>query len=229
MKRYLTLVLILATLSSYSQQGKVIIRFCPLALVDNISFPTIQGGVEYGLVKKLSWYNEFGIKYRSSAFEGADTSHVKSSGFKVKTEFRYYFTKNSEDQDSRNPVGYLGLNLFYVKDWHNTNVGYYKNNDTALYRIDNLGVRKNIYGLNAIAGIQLHFPKIEHFLFEAYAGIGIRFSNVDNVNQEYDPDKDEMLHPVDVSIQAVKNSIDTDQGFHTNFNLTCGFRLCYRF
>jgi hypothetical protein len=191
-----------------------------------MKFLSLQFKEEY---KKLAWYNEIGVKYRSSAYEGADTSHVKSSGLKIKTEFRYYFTKNSEDEDSRNPVGYLGLNLFYVKDWHNTEVGYYKNEDTSQYRIDNLGVRKNIYGLNVVAGIQLRFPKIEHFLFEGYAGIGIRFSNVNNVNQEYDPDKDEMLHPVDFTFQALKNSIDTDQGFHTYFNLTGGIRLCYRF
>jgi hypothetical protein len=51
MKRLLTLVLVLASFNASSQQGKVTLRFCPLALADEISFPTIQGGVqETGLV-----------------------------------------------------------------------------------------------------------------------------------------------------------------------------------
>jgi hypothetical protein len=59
----------LLPLTVFSQPGTVTLRFSPLALVDNISFPTIQGGIEYGLTKKFASYNEFGIKYRSSAYE----------------------------------------------------------------------------------------------------------------------------------------------------------------
>jgi hypothetical protein len=233
MKKSLIIIFIFISLAAFSQSGKITLKFCPLALIDGFSFPAIQGGLEYQLTKRLSLYNEVGIKYRNSYFfEGADTSWVKSSGLKLKTECRYYFNKKSDDKDadfSKKAGRYLGVNLFYMKDWHNTEVYYYKNEDTSLYRTDNIGVKKNIFGLNILAGIQSHFPDVKNILFDVYAGFGIRFSNIDNVHQEYDPDKDEMLHPVDVSVSVVKKLIDTDQGFHTNFNLTCGFRVCYRF
>jgi len=112
MKRLPILFFYLLSLTAFSQQGKVSLSFCPLTLTGEISFPTIQGGVELGLSKKLAWYNELGVKYRSSNFEGADTSHVKSSGLKIKTEFRYYFTRKSDfdySKVSKNPEGYLGL------------------------------------------------------------------------------------------------------------------------
>jgi hypothetical protein len=229
MKRLPIIILFLASFNAFSQPGTVTLRFCPLALVDDISFPTIQGGVEYGLSKKLAWYNEVGIKYKSSYYEGADTSYVKSSGFKIKTELRYYYKRKTENENSKKSKTqlYFGVNLFYVKDWHDTEVPNYKNKDTSLYRIDNLGVKKNIFGLNILSGIQL--PIFKNLLFDTYAGFGIRFSYIDNVNQEYNPDKDEMLHSVDFTVIAAKNSIETDQGFHTKLNLTCGFRLCYRF
>ena len=35
-----------------------------LSLFDEPSFPTIQGGIEFSLSKKISWYNEAGVKYR---------------------------------------------------------------------------------------------------------------------------------------------------------------------
>jgi hypothetical protein len=57
LKFLFTLSLFLLSLTAFSQPGRVTIRICPLALTDEISFPTIQGGVELGLSKKLAWYN----------------------------------------------------------------------------------------------------------------------------------------------------------------------------
>ena len=230
--RFISLFFLLLPYTTFSQSGKVIVKFCPLGLTDEVSFPTIQGGLEFGLTKRIAWYNEAGIKYRNSYYENTDTSIVKSSGFKLKTEFRYYFKKISDDQDSyisKSAERYLGANIFYIKDRHNIGVAYYENKDTALYRFDYIGVNKRVYGLNLLAGMQLHFPRIKRLLFDVYAGFGIRLKYINNIDQELDTNKDEVKGTVDVTVIGMKNSFEVEQGLTPYFNLTGGFRLCYRF
>jgi hypothetical protein len=59
---FISLFFLLLPYTIFSQSGKVIAKFCPLGLADEVSFPTIQGGLEIGLTKRIAWYNELNIE-----------------------------------------------------------------------------------------------------------------------------------------------------------------------
>jgi hypothetical protein len=97
------------SMSAFSQKHKPEIKLCPLGLVDEFSYPTVQAGIDFYLTKELSWYNEIGIKYRNGYYETADTSFIGFGGFKIKTELRYY----------------IALNGFFNRHTQNTETAYY--------------------------------------------------------------------------------------------------------
>ena len=84
MKTVFSFLFFAFSVSAFSQKQKPEIKFCPLCLVDEFSFPTVQGGIEFYLTEKLSWYNKIGIKYRKGYYETADTNFIGSRGFKIK-------------------------------------------------------------------------------------------------------------------------------------------------
>lgn len=109
------------SMSAFSQKHKPEIKLCPLCLVDEFSYPTVQAGIHFYLTKELSWYNEIGIKYRNGYYETADTSFIGFGGFKIKTELRYYIATN----DERSKNTYIALNGFFNRHTHNTETAYY--------------------------------------------------------------------------------------------------------
>ena len=127
-------IICLLVFAIHCQSQNVSLKFSFLSLVDEASFPTIQSGIEIKLSKKISWYNEVGIKYRKSYFEMADTNFTNSRGFKIKTEIRYYLTPNDEI--------YIGCNGFYTKDFHNTKAFYYYSNDSSMLLVDDFAAEK---------------------------------------------------------------------------------------
>ncbi|MGN6539353.1 MAG: hypothetical protein ACTHKY_00960 [Ginsengibacter sp.] len=97
------------SMSAFSQKHKPEIKLCPLCLVDEFSYPTVQAGIDFYLTKELSCYNEIGIKYRNGYYETADTSFIGFGGFKIKTELRYY----------------IALNRLFSRHTQNTETAYY--------------------------------------------------------------------------------------------------------
>lgn len=214
--------------NGYSQNEKIIFKFSPLALIDDVTFPTIQGGIEYRFKDRFSWYNEIGIKYRTGYYENTDTSFINSSGFKLKSEIRYYAIENSESESAIGKLNglYVGGNIFFNRDYHNSAIGYYFRNDSSAIVVDNFAVKKNILGANLILGIQQ--PIKGNFLLDVYAGAGFRIRFIDNLNREYVSERDELDAPIDVTIQGIRNSIDLRTGVTGTVNFTWGFRLCYK-
>lgn len=207
----------------HSQQQNVLIKLCPVALIDEVSFPTIQAGIEFKISKKLSWYNEFGIKYRKSYYEKSDTNFVTSNGFKAKTEIRYYLKNNNET----NLEGkYFAVNAFLTKDTHNTEIGYFYNGNTSLLKTDAFGVKKTVFGLNFIYGYQELLTK--KISVDIYTGLGIRFRNINTVNKEFNQNRDSFDGPIDINIGAIRQEIDANAGFNVRPNFTFGFRVCYK-
>ena len=188
-----------------------------LSLVDEPGFPTIQGGLEFSLSKKISWYNEAGVKYRKSYYEMADTSFVASRGFKLKSEIRYYL-KSSYDV-------YIGANGFYTKDFHNTEAGYFYAGDSSDYRVDNFSVRKIVKGLNIIAGKS--YKVGGRCNIEIYAGVGIRFVAVENDNIEIDHTKDILRRSPDLNIPDNRVWVDVQGEKMTLPNFSLGVRLSF--
>jgi hypothetical protein len=217
------------SLSFKSQNKNFVFKFCPLALIDDFSFPTIQGGLEIRLSKRITWYNEVGIKYRQSSFEVSDTSFLKSYGFKVKTEIRYYLPHIFGLENTNNSMSgyYIGGNIFYNRDCHNTKIDYYLKKDSTNLLVDNFAVKKDIFGANFVVGLQE--PIWNNLLLDVYTGFGIRLRNISNNHREYDPEKDFTIGPIEFNYRAMRNDLDMLEGFSSTFNYTLGFRLCYRF
>jgi hypothetical protein len=188
-----------------------------LSLVDEPSFPTIQGGIEFSLGKKISWYNEAGVKYRKSYYDMADTSFVDPRGFKLKSEVRYYL-KNRHNV-------YIGANGFYTKDFHNTEAGYFYTGDRSDYREDNFSVRKIVKGLNVIAGKS--YKTWGRSNIEIYGGVGIRFVSVENDNIEIDHTKDVLRRSPDLNIPDNRIWVDVQGEKMVLPNFSLGVRLSF--
>lgn len=208
----------LLSLSSPSQ--KISIKFPFLSLIDEASFPTIQSGIEFRLAGKISSYNEAGIKYRKSYYEMADTGFVRSRGFKVKSEIRYYLHKHRHDV-------YIGANGFYTKDFHNTAAGYYYNGDSSNYIIDNFSAKKIVRGVNIIAGKSGRAWR--GFTIDVYAGVGIRFIFIESKSKEVDLTRDILRRSPDYNIPDNRIWMDVTGGNFVLPNFSLGIRLCYSF
>ena len=213
MRIIIGLCTLLLTVNCASQHTSLKISL--LSLVDDPSFPTIQCGIEFPLGKKLSWYNEAGIKYRKSYYETADTAFVRSRGFKLRSEIRYYLTASHDL--------YLAINGFYTNDDHNAETGYYYGGDSLDYRTDNFSARKIVKGFNVIAGKS--YKACGRFNFEVYAGLGSRFVSPTSDNIEIDHTKDILRRRPDLNIPDNRILVDVQGKDLVLPNFSFGIRL----
>ena len=224
LKGFFILTFLSSCLSLYSQTDKVSIKFSPLPLIDDIGFPTIQGGFEVKLSKRISWYNEVGIKYRECMSEISDTNFIASRGYKLRSELRYYLSKNKKE--SLEGL-YLALNYSFSQNYHNPEISYYPNKDSSKIRKDGFGVKKEMFGLNVLCGFQQKLYK--GLAIDAYGGIGIRFRDVTTYHKEFDKKKDSMELPIDFSILSIREIVDANGGRTVIPILMLGVRICYNF
>lgn len=224
MKLMLALITLLCSLTASAQ--KVILKFCPPALIDVVGFPTIQAGLEARLSSRWSWYNEVGVKY----FEPRqpDTSFVGSGGFKAKTELRYYLNHKRGSHRPIKPMDgkYLAANVFYTYNSFNTQTNYLTGNNNTESKTDCFGVRKTAWGANLAFGWQKSFSR--RVFVDLYGGAGIRLRYVRDTHKEYDPDKDILIKSIDLNVRSIQDEVDSKDGFSIAPNLTLGVRLCYR-
>lgn len=232
MKRFACIILIAFTsLRGYAQHKIVTLKFAPLALIDDISFPTIQAGIEYHFAERVSWYSEAGIKYRRTVYDKDwDTSFVSAGGFKLKTELRYYLDRNpffilNGGRYQNFAELYLGINLFYASDAHNNGVHYYTQNGSPELT-DVFGVNKTVYGSNAVIGVQKFLSK--RIGVDGYAGLGIKFRHIETSHKEFIYGVDQWITPIDWNIQTDITQAEVKGGNSITGNFTLGFRLCYR-
>lgn len=226
MKLKLTICIILISTGGFAQ-NKAVVKFSPLSVIDDASFPTIQAGIEFNIHKRISWYNELGIKYRKGYYEKTDTISLASKGFKAKTEFRYYWQNKNGADLAKNPEGnYFAINCFYNRDFHNTEIEYYYLRDTSMNKFDDLGVKKKVWGLNLLVGTQK--PISRKVLLDFYTGLGIRFRNVSAINKEFDSERDYLHVPIDVNINGIRDKIDSKAGNTVAPTFTLGVRFCYK-
>ena len=223
MKLLLSFFCLLYCLTGFAQKKKPVIEFCPICLVDEVGFPTIQAGISFYLSDRFTFYNEVGIKYRKGYYEDSDTSFIGSRGIKLKTELRYNIFK--EKRVFKN--SYVALNFFYNNETHNTTIGYYFQKDSLKNWADGFGVKKSVFGSNFLIGWKKTIRN--KFSFNPYGGIGLRFVNIVTKNKEFDRNRDNLQQPVDVTIVGLRNGEDANEKARSIFNLTLGIRLCYQF
>ena len=226
MKYYSGLLALLISASSYGQKDKLSITICPLAAADFFSFPTIQGGVEYRFTPKISWYNEFGVEYARSFIGLPDSVILRPHGIKVKTELRYYFhSGRAAGRSDLSGQQYVAINGFLTSDTHNTEVLYHSKGDTST-RTDVFGVKKKVWGLNAVYGMEQLIGK--RFGLDWYFGAGIRFRYITTVGQQFNFQSDYLEGPIDYNLPFEREKTEAKGGFSTTANLTAGIRLFYR-
>ena len=227
MKKLLALFFcLMATFSSFAQDKRPLIKLSPLPLIDIFSFPTIQGGFEFLITRKISWYNEFGIRYMKE-YDKPDTSFVVPSGFKAKTEFRYYLGKSFGPKLTSQLEGfYVAVNFFYIKDVHNTSIRYYYQKDSTVKVGDDFGVRKTIWGGNFLGGYQLAHGK--RIMVEMYVGVGVRFRDIITENKEYVYKRDELVRAIDLTVAGFKYDTESRGGQSVAPNFTLGLRVAFK-
>lgn len=219
-------VALLLVQSSYAQRDKFALSFCPLAAADYVSFPTIQAGFEYKLTPRIAWYNEFGVEYAKGGYD-RDTTIVHPHGIKAKTELRWYFEEHSGRKWKYETKHYLAANVFFTHDLHNTSFTYLQNRDTGRSKVDVIGVRKSVLGLNIVYGAQE--PLSKRWSLDAYLGLGVRFRWITNSHMEYNSKTDYLPKPIDVpNIGAMRIDGDTRGGYFALPNVSIGVRIVYR-
>lgn len=207
--------------------ARLLVKLAPLAAIDAMSFPTITGGVEVHLAPQFSLYNEVGIRYRKGWPEVSDTQFVSPGGFKLKSEFRYYFKEGNIH--TRFHGHYIAMNGFFTNQKYNSTVEYNSKDYYSSSALkDDIGVTKSVWGLNALWGWQDDLGK--RFMFEVYEGIGIRIRNYKTVNQQFNYDRDEVIEPDDVAglwrAQYARRA--GKGGSSATFNYTTGIRFIYK-
>lgn len=227
MKKLLMVLFSSACISSYSQDVKVKLLLSPLCLIDDFSFPTFQPGIEIRLTKRLAFFSEFGIKYAKASYEYTDTSFIKSSGYKAKTEIRYYLKTRNNEKGTNERGLFIGINGFYIKDTFNDILYYYDRNNPEIEIPDCFAVKKNVWGTNLIFGWQQVF--IKHIVIESYGGFGVRCRKIENFQNQFDTSVDELVHSIDPSYDVGTSITNSEVGTHFLLNFTAGFRLGYQF
>lgn len=211
--------LLLLTLICPAQ--RVSLKIPVLAYVDEFSFPTIQSGIEFGISKKISWYNEAGMKYREGYYSPPDTNLIGTRGFKLRSEIRYYKTYVLNGS-------YVGFNGFYSKDFHHAITSYYYSGDSSDERIDNFTVKKIVTGLNLVIG--KIYPAGKKISLEIYSGVGIRFISILQNNKEFDLQRDTVYRGSPCfTIADVAYRKDVEGGKSIAPNFSFGIRLSYHF
>jgi hypothetical protein len=122
----------------------------------------------------------------------------------------------------------LGANLFYTQDHHNTQINYLHNNDTTRTRFtDAFGVKKRVFGMNCLLGIEGRIDK--RIMLDVYAGFGIRMINFSTVGKEYDTNNDyeNTRGGFGIDISSIQRERDANASSLFLPNLTFGIRLCY--
>jgi hypothetical protein len=227
MKKYLIVLLSILSISSNSQDFRVKLLFCPFALADDFSFPTIQGGIELRMTDRLAWYNEIGKKFWEGGYESSDTSFIKFSGYKVKTELRY-FIKTWKNDKGTNVRGLLiGINAFYTRHIYNESINYYENEEYENEITDCFYAKKSVWGSNIIMSWQQIFAK--HLVIEGFVGLGIRCRKTENFERQYDPSIHELNKYTSFTFKSVFDNININTGTNYLPNLTAGFRIGYQF
>lgn len=228
MKKYISIFLLLISISSNAQKLNYGIKFSPLCLADDINFSAIQFGFESRLRNRLTMFNEFGIKCRKSSYENKDTSFIQSIGYRYRLELRYYFANRVDTGKLNSLTGfYVGANCAYSNNQFNYQLTYRHNNDSSTWKKDALGITKTIVTPNLIVGREMRILKL--FYLDVYCGIGARVRTISSIHKEYNSQIDELSLPIDVTIKGSQDIVNSKDAQTVLFNFTSGVRIGCRF
>jgi hypothetical protein len=169
-KWLLLFLLVLAGRTVVAQ--KLSIKFSPFSLLDP-GTPTVMMGAEMRVSRTWAVELDYGLKTNTGVLHwNVDKSRYHY--FKLRSEVKYYlpFWRNNK---------YVAIAGFYVpQSYDDTNNTYYDPN--IKYRYDKAHVDKNVYGLCLKIGWVKKLS--QRFSFEVFAGVGVRFVDMEFTNVE---------------------------------------------
>lgn len=222
MKPVSLIIAVFIAVGCFAQQDKLLLKFSPLALVNEINFPAIQAGIECRLSNKLSWYNEAGIKYRQSYIEKTDTSFTSSGGFTLKTEIRYYL---NNIETFRFDGYYFAANLFFTSERHNTAIEYHIIDSTTTME-DVFAVKRKVLGIAFLAGHQKTLSR--KWMIDVFAGLGCTYRSITTTDKEFNKKIHGLNGPVDPNVSFMRNRRDALAGNSFLPAVRAGIRLCFK-
>jgi hypothetical protein len=224
MKYYILFFLVAAVTTATHAQNKDlpwIIKFNTTSLCDVFAFPTVQLALEKKISDNTSLSLEGGYQFYS--FDHPDTVHLKPHGFKINIEYRYYISKIFRwTLPPRLNGSYIALQPFYRKNQYTTSVSY-EDTVAATSGVDNLGVRKSVYGVNLKVGIQKTVRN--KMIVDLYLGLGVANRMLKNTNREYDENNGSLAG---VDLVPLFYSLDLQESSGTSLNISAGFRIGYK-
>jgi len=199
---YFFLLFFISSFNARSQDSLTnTIKFSVISLRDPIT-PSVEMTYERMLKARRSLQIGFAYLLPSDEF--------KNKGFKIRTEYRIY------KKGSSGP--YLAPELMYLYNNYNTSGLYGKQEDTTGYNyIDTFRIVKHIIALTGKVGCQV---KIQHFCFDFFTGIGIRFRYIEQFglkNLSDDP-----ISPKEMNIKSMNNQ-NEPIGINLSLNIRVGF------
>jgi hypothetical protein len=216
-------------LANRTEKHCCILKASIISFIDQLSFPTVQIGLERKLTSSYSFSGELGLQLYKFPRFGVDTGFVRTRGVKANFEIRKYrvFRQDRASHPLENDMTgfYMGLNVFFRANRFNNNVYYSKHNDTSV-RNDCFWAVKTIWGANAVVGVQ---RKISGFLtIDLFSGLGIMHRVARNYNREFRYGVDRLITPIDLNARTIFNeaSLSDKNGWYPNLNL--GIRLGLR-
>jgi hypothetical protein len=122
---------------------------------------------------------------------------------------------------------YIAANIFYKRDYHNSEISHQQGSDSLLTAIDDFAAKKNVIWINILAGLQKKL--INHFCYDIYIGVGYRIRFTHDSFLNYDPATDKLIKPDGFDIRTMRNETDLKSWTSYSPSFTMGLRLGYRF
>ena len=234
--RYLFFFLLLLAVDGMAQQeGRNdgwVLRANASALIDLITFPTLQFSVERKLGEQFSISAEYGFQPYTK-FHNQDTAWGQETGSKYALEGRFYLHSSFSlakgffsGKDIQAPEGwYLGLQFFHTNNHYTASQTYYPVSDTTFISSleDYFSVDQQKTGGRIILGIQAKVAP--RCYLDLYGGLGLKYKRIENGHREYDPG----LHNAEDCIDLCYDYYDLRESSGTKGSFSCGLRLGFSF
>ncbi len=189
----------------------------PLLNLIDLNSPNLSVAVERRLNGKNSVQFLAGISTDLNVANQNAQNYALVNGFRLKAEYRHYYHVR------RKAAFFLAADIFYTGYRHYTNDSFISQSTNIRYS-DNYYLKKKMAGADVKWGLQFHSGT--HFIFETFAGIGIKSKTVTEAGRT--APGDEHVPPpfrTDINVVAVGNVL----GAYTTISAPVNFVVGYIF
>ena len=197
------------------EPNKYWIAKIPLLNLIDLNSPNLSVAVERRLNGKNGVQLLAGISTDLNVANQNAQNYALVNGFRLKAEYRHYYHVR------RKAAFFLAADIFYTSYRHYTNDSFISQSTNIRYS-DNYYLKKKMAGADVKWGLQFH--KGKHFMFETFAGLGIKSKTVTEAGRT--APGDEHAPPrfrTDINIVAVGNMPGAYTTLSAPINLVVGY------